>query len=81
MTQQYATMLDEVLALRSENAALRNALQPFADYYDTLERNGRLEGHMLISQQGSAILGHADIQTRDLKAAREVLNQQIKQEG
>lgn len=60
----------------AEIERLRAALKPFADYYDLLERNDRLEGHMLVSQQGDAILGHAGVQTRDLKMAREAFNQQ-----
>lgn len=55
---------------------LREALKPFAEYYDLLERNRYLEGHMLISQQGEKILGTAGIQAPDLKAARDTLNQQ-----
>lgn len=56
-----------------EIGRLREALKPFSDYYEALERNGRLDGHMLISQQGGTILGHADVQTRDLKAAHDAL--------
>jgi hypothetical protein len=52
---------------------LREALKPFADYYEALERNGRLDGHMLVAQQGDAVLGHADIQTRDMKAAHDAI--------
>jgi len=52
---------------------LRKALEPFAEYYDMLERNGRLIGHMLVSQQGDAILGHAGVQTRDLEEAKRSL--------
>lgn len=68
---------DPIGPLAKEAAAaikrLRDALSPFAEYYEALERNGRLDGHMLVSQQGDAILGHADIQARDLKAAKDAL--------
>ncbi|WP_439392602.1 hypothetical protein ACRQ5Q_24590 [Bradyrhizobium sp. PMVTL-01] len=53
---------------------LRDALRPFADYYDLLERNGYLDGYALVSMQGDAVLGHAGVQARDLKAAKEALS-------
>jgi len=52
---------------------LRTALKPFADYYDMLERNSSLVGFDLIARKHGVILGYADIQARDLKAAKDAL--------
>ena len=57
----------------AEIERLRAALRPFADYYDALERNSSLVGFDLIARKHGNILGHADIQARDLKVAKDAL--------
>jgi hypothetical protein len=57
-------------SLYDEISRLRSALEPFSEYYDSLERNDRLEGFDLISRKDGDILGHADIQLRELLDAK-----------
>lgn len=53
-------------------AKLRSALQPFADEYAMLKRNGYL-GSQLLLRKGDAWLGHCGIQEPILKAAFDAL--------
>jgi hypothetical protein len=72
-----ATTLDEVLALRSENARLRAALKPFALSIEMLEvqnvkpPDGR--ALMFASDGGGTFLGFATV--GDLREASRVLEQ------
>lgn len=52
---------------------LRAALEPFADQYDLLERNGYLGSQFLI-RKGDVWLGHASVQEPVLKAAFDLLH-------
>jgi hypothetical protein len=59
--------------MTTRNAAIE-ALKPFAEHYELLERNNYLDGYDLISRQNGNILGHAGLGPEQFKAARAALS-------
>lgn len=63
----FAELAKIIQTLLAERDRLRKALEPFANYYESLRVKKRLYAQLLVRHDGAVV--HADIQVRDLERA------------